>query len=195
MSINNILQKNIFRNHCYNIFRKKEVRRSFFTTKKTTTGFTLVELMVSVALFSIVVAISMTAILSVVDANKKAQSMKSVMNNLNFALETMTRSIKTGTGLVIFQLGYVETTDQDENQIKYSLGTGDNAGSIVRVVNGGLQEVLTAPEVQITSLAFINITSSQPSVVMIIRGIAKANARVSSEFNIQTTITQRSPGI
>ena len=98
MSSKIILKKNILIED-----KKKGLPGSAFRNRKTTTGFTLIELMVSVALFAIVVMISMTAILSVVDSTKKAQSMKSVMNNLNFALETMTRSIKTGTDLVVVQ--------------------------------------------------------------------------------------------
>lgn len=60
-------------------------------------GFTLIELMVSITIFSIVMLISVGALLSIIDANRKAQSLKSVMNNLNFALESMSRNIRVGT--------------------------------------------------------------------------------------------------
>ena len=86
--------------------------------EKFTTGFTLIEMMVAVSIFAIVVMISMTAILSIVDSNRKAQSLKSVMNNLNFALETMTRSIKTGHGLQVGVEGKYVTTYQGSDSIK-----------------------------------------------------------------------------
>ncbi|PCI89949.1 hypothetical protein COB18_02390 [Candidatus Kaiserbacteria bacterium] len=59
-------------------------------------GFTLIEMMVAVALFAIVMTVSVGALLSLVDANRKAQSLQSVMNNLNVALDGMVRSIRMG---------------------------------------------------------------------------------------------------
>lgn len=59
-------------------------------------GFTLVEMMVSVAIFSIVVMIALGAILTILDANRKSRTLTEVMNNLNFSVEMITRSLKTG---------------------------------------------------------------------------------------------------
>lgn len=63
---------------------------------KNTKGFTLIELLVSVALFTIVMVISVAAILSIIGGNKKAQAINAVVNNLNFAIESMVRDMKTG---------------------------------------------------------------------------------------------------
>lgn len=59
-------------------------------------GFTLIEIMVSITLFTIVMMLSLGAIFSIIDGNKKAQAINSVANNLNFAIESMVRDIKTG---------------------------------------------------------------------------------------------------
>ncbi len=59
-------------------------------------GFTLIELLVAVALFTVVMLISVAAILSIIGGNKKAQAINSVVNNLNFAIESMVRDMKTG---------------------------------------------------------------------------------------------------
>ena len=59
-------------------------------------GFTLIEIMVSVTLFAIVMTVSMGAILSIINSDRKAQAIKSVMDNLDSAVENMTRTIKTG---------------------------------------------------------------------------------------------------
>ena len=154
-------------------------------------GFTLIEMMVAVSIFAIVVTISMGAIFTIVDANKKAQSLKAVMNNLNFALETMTRTIKTGQISPSFVTGpSITVTDQSSKSITYTL----NNKQIIRTVDSA-SSAITAPEVEITNLNFIRgyNTGTQPSVVMVIQGTAKLNERVSSDFNIQTTITQRLP--
>ncbi len=59
-------------------------------------GFTLIELLVSVGIFAIVMTVALGALLSISAADKKAQSTKTVMDNLNFALESMSRTIRTG---------------------------------------------------------------------------------------------------
>lgn len=60
-------------------------------------GFTLVEMMVSISLFGVIMLVSVGALLSLVDANRKARSLESVMNNLNISLDSMVRAIRMGT--------------------------------------------------------------------------------------------------
>lgn len=59
-------------------------------------GFTLVELLVSVSLFTIVMTIGLSVILSIIDGNKKTQAINSVVNNLNSSIDSMVRDMKTG---------------------------------------------------------------------------------------------------
>jgi prepilin-type N-terminal cleavage/methylation domain-containing protein len=59
-------------------------------------GFTLVEALVSLGIFSIVVVSATGVILSVISSNKKNQAVSSVVNNLNYSIESMIRDIKTG---------------------------------------------------------------------------------------------------
>ncbi|MBF05200.1 hypothetical protein CL644_00605 [bacterium] len=73
-----------------NNYTKKRKKRSLQT------GFTLVEMMVAMSLFAVVMTISTSALLSMVDANRKAQSLQSVMNNLNVTLDGMVRGIRMG---------------------------------------------------------------------------------------------------
>lgn len=60
-------------------------------------GFTLVEMIVALAVFSVVVTISIGALLSLVATNEQLQSERTVMTNLSFALDSVTREIRTGT--------------------------------------------------------------------------------------------------
>lgn len=59
-------------------------------------GFTLVELMVSLSIFSIVMVISTGTLLIMIDINAKAQALYTSTTNLSFALDSMTREIRTG---------------------------------------------------------------------------------------------------
>ena len=64
----------------------------------TRSGFTLIEMLVSIALFAIVMVVCVGALLSLVGANKKAEALESAMNNLNISLDDMVRNAREGTG-------------------------------------------------------------------------------------------------
>jgi prepilin-type N-terminal cleavage/methylation domain-containing protein len=59
-------------------------------------GFTLIELLVSVAIFSIVMTMALGALLSLSVADRKAETLKSGVDNLTFALDSMSRAMRTG---------------------------------------------------------------------------------------------------
>lgn len=63
----------------------------------TQSGFTLIEMIVSLAVFATVVTISVGALLVLIASNEQLQNEQSVMTNLSFALDSMTREIRTGT--------------------------------------------------------------------------------------------------
>ncbi len=63
-------------------------------------GFTLVELMVSLTLFVIVVLALISSLYGVNNASRKVQAMRTVMDNLNFAMESMSRNIRTSDTIV-----------------------------------------------------------------------------------------------
>jgi prepilin-type N-terminal cleavage/methylation domain-containing protein len=64
--------------------------------KKNQSGFTLIEMIVSLGVFSIVVTTAVGAMLMLIANNQRLQAEQSVMTNLAFALDTMTREIRTG---------------------------------------------------------------------------------------------------
>jgi prepilin-type N-terminal cleavage/methylation domain-containing protein len=64
--------------------------------RKKNAGFTLIETLVSLALFSVVLVIAGGTTVSVIDINKRNQAISSVVNNLNYSIDSMIRDIKTG---------------------------------------------------------------------------------------------------
>ncbi|MEI6528759.1 MAG: type II secretion system protein [bacterium] len=60
-------------------------------------GFTLVELMVAVAIFTIVATTAGSALMGIISANKKARSIQSAMNDVNLALESVSKDMRMGT--------------------------------------------------------------------------------------------------
>lgn len=89
----------------------------------TQKGFTLVEMIVSLAIFAIVAVVAVGALLKVTDANKKSQTLKTAINNLNFALESMSREMRVGAnyaaGSAIGDIRYDGATNVVEKQGGY----------------------------------------------------------------------------
>jgi prepilin-type N-terminal cleavage/methylation domain-containing protein len=66
-------------------------------SKNLKKGFSAIEMLVSVTLFSAVVTVSLGSMLSLVDASEKSRTLKTSMDNLSFAIEDMSRNIKHGS--------------------------------------------------------------------------------------------------
>ncbi|TSC61277.1 MAG: hypothetical protein G01um1014107_62 [Parcubacteria group bacterium Gr01-1014_107] len=60
-------------------------------------GQSLVEIIVALGVFVIVVTIGLGAVLTLFSSNKKSQELKSVLDNLNAAMETMTRELSVAS--------------------------------------------------------------------------------------------------
>lgn len=59
-------------------------------------GFSLIEMIVSLGVFSIVITTAVGALLVVIGTNSQLQAEQSVMTNLAFAMDSMTREMRTG---------------------------------------------------------------------------------------------------
>jgi type II secretory pathway pseudopilin PulG len=59
-------------------------------------GYTIIETMIAISLFLIIAIFGTAALVNANLIYRKAQSMRSILNSLNFAMEDMSRSIKTG---------------------------------------------------------------------------------------------------
>lgn len=60
-------------------------------------GFTLIEIMVATSIFMIIMLIAFGTLISTSNTAKKSQALRSAMDNVNFAMESMTRSLRTST--------------------------------------------------------------------------------------------------
>jgi prepilin-type N-terminal cleavage/methylation domain-containing protein len=153
----------------------------------TLRGFTLVELMVAVSIFAIVMMIGVGALLTMVEVNKRAQGINSVINNLNAAVEQMSRSIRVGSNYHCEEssnpppasvlattedcptnggelLAFEATGGDDEvneDQVVYRLNGTQLERSLAAGANGTWVSI-TAPEVVITNFKFY-VTGSTPT--------------------------------
>ncbi|MFA6463472.1 MAG: type II secretion system protein [Candidatus Paceibacterota bacterium] len=177
---------------------------------KLVCGFTLIEVMVSVGLFAIVVLISMTAILSIIDANKKAQALNDVINNMNFSIESMVRDLRTGynytcgstvasnpiSGCPPTAVSSVTFYSSISNcDITYSWDGKTISKDESTCVGGGGNQALTSKNITVGKFdLFITNTSAasrqQPLILMILKATGKVGKQ-STEFDLQTLISQR----
>ncbi len=194
----------------------------FFTRHRISDerGFTLVELLVSVMIFTAVMLVAIGSLLSMVDANRKAQSIKSAVNNLSFALDAMSRQVRTGSTIHCGAAGALsvptsncteETLLAFENfngnpsdandQIVYCQGNNSTCSSsgtsILRSTNGGATYApITSPEVTIVYMHF-NVIGGlpgdgvQPKIVMTLKGYAGTSDRTRTTINLETMMTTR----
>ena len=67
------------------------------TQKNTSSGFTLVELMVATSIFIIIMLVIMGSLVTVSDTSKKSQALQQAMDNVNFAVDNMSRTLRIST--------------------------------------------------------------------------------------------------
>lgn len=179
-------------------------------------GFTLIEMMVAVALFSVVMMIGVGSLLSMISANKKSQSLQLVMSNLDFAVEDITRTMRVGTNYHCGSGDISEPKDCNggSNYVAFEPTGGDpedlndqtiyrlNGTQIEKSTTGGTSGsfiAITAPEIVIESLSFFVQGSEtvgggdneQPKVLIVLSGYAGKDEKSKSNFNIQTMVSQR----
>ncbi|MBK5215264.1 MAG: type II secretion system protein [Candidatus Pacebacteria bacterium] len=185
--------------------------------RKINKGFTLVELMVATSIFVVIMLASMGSLFTLLDASKTSRALRFAMDNVNFAMESMTRSIRMGTNyycvLAEDTVNLSNLTDvkdctstspgtliafrpQDPtatNKIAYKRSASGT--SIERCGEGNVCVPIVSPDVRIDELKFIVNGSTpndtkQASVYIIMKGSVLVKG-IPSSFSIQTLASQR----
>lgn len=180
----------------------------------STPGFTLIEVIVSIGLFAAVMLISVGTLLALVAANRKAQTLETVVGNLNIAIDEMVRSIRMGSYYHCGGGTYSSTQDcvngdttiafesvngsitNGGDQWIYRYDSGDKR--IYKSEDSGINWTpITAPGIVIEEANFYVIGSTrgdttQPKTLIELRGEAGLpGTRTSTDFHIQATAVQR----
>ena len=180
---------------------------------KNQAGFTLVEMLIAISLFVVVTTISLGAILSIFDANRKAQSSKTVVDNLNLAIENMARIVRFGNNYHCANLNLplsnprnCNTGSDTDTLLAVNFGgstivyrwNGTINDPIQRSDDGGVNFTdITAPEAKIEYLRFYvfgadpNPDTKQPYVVVVIKGYVGNKPTTQTVFSIETLMSQR----
>jgi len=169
----------------------------------TNNGFTLIEIMTSVSIFAIIMTISMGSILGIFDANRKSRTLKAAMNNINLAIESVSKEMRFGKNYHCG--GGMETTPQNcpagDNLVSFLSSEGEQVAyrlsgtTLEKKVDNGNYLPVTAPEVVIDSLVFYIVGAGtgnllQPKVVVKVQGHSGSGDE-RTNFTLQTLISQR----
>jgi prepilin-type N-terminal cleavage/methylation domain-containing protein len=179
-------------------------------------GFTLIEVLVSTAIFTTVMVMALGALLAMSESDRKAQTLKSVINNLNFSLDAISRSMRTGVNYHcdVSQLPVTAPRDCTQSSsgassvaflsaegqtVKYCRGNGsicsDSGTAELVSKNNGAYAPLTSSEVTITNLQFYVAGATdpllQPHTVILLSGKVQVSVSQTSSFDLQTSVTQR----
>ncbi len=166
-------------------------------------GFTLIEMMVAVTIFSIVTLIVSGAFIVLADIYRQVQSNRAVIDNLNLAMDTMTLQIREGKEYEIIndnQISFREYIIDENNQyiraryLTYKL-KDDNSGILEQCVNESKNDCndLTSSEIKIEKLLFERQRQEPALILVVMEGVASNKENIQSRFLLQSTLSQRNP--
>ena len=173
-------------------------------------GFLLIELLISMTIFSIVVAVAVGSFINVLNVQRQVAALSAAQSNLGVVIEQMAREIRTGSLFCTDAsgdqnpsniCGFCVLSGSEEicpaldfnnaggDNVKYFL---DASGTLEKSVNNATPEEITGNDVTIQHLNFIllgNTPGSQwnPRITVAI-GIHPNNLSV---LNLETTVSAR----
>ena len=176
-------------------------------------GFTLLEVIISIGIFSVVVVAAIGITLSVKIAQEKTTNTQDVQDNVRYALEFMTKELRQGSlyepqpaGCDVYtnpctKMKFARTLSGGSFETVWYCWTG---GTIYRVVSPfdlcdpATAIALTSSDVDVSSLTFYvagnapGPADGQPRVTIAISASSKdIKTQLQSSMKLQTTVTQR----
>ncbi len=169
--------------------------------RRSARGFTLIEMIVSLSLFISVMTVAASSMLSIIDANRKSQATNTAVDNLNFVIDDMSRSLRTGKAWAVTPLAdnnsritFVPQGKTAANSTSYFV---ENKQIKMQVGSGPI-ETLTDPALIVDKLYFyldpqtaLGQPSAQPYLHLLLKAHVSDKTKYRSNVNISTTISQR----
>jgi len=164
-------------------------------------GYTLIELIVALGLFAMVMTLVANAYIMIIGVTRQAQHAAIGVDNLTFALETMMRTIRTGSAYTCMGVGNCSggtsfsLRGSGGEQILYTLANG----TIQQTKNGVTAPLTDASIVQVSSLKFY-VSGTQPEsagdtvqpyVTMTVSGKVQSGSSQTESFSLETGAVMR----
>lgn len=164
---------------------------------KTNAGFTLVELLVAMGLFSVITSIAVGGFVSILRSERQAAGLLAANSNVSLSVEQMAREIRTGFDFCTVQsclLSELSFRNAREEDVTYRL----QGGAIERRVGSGAFQKITAGNVSVRYLKFYlqgrEAGDGEQPRVTIALGVSAIELGVSENIaSLQTTVSARLP--
>lgn len=183
-------------------------------------GFTLVEVLVATFIFTSIVVMAIGSLITTLDSAKNARALRTAMDNVNYAMESMSRSIRMGSNYFCSDsVGDIDMTanntitedcsDGDsfiavkpQSGARIGFGVADRPGTtthtLLKYVGNETPTEIVSSDVDIEQLKFF-VTGSTPLssgdyVQAKVRIIMKGTVMVKNSpvsFALQTLVSQR----
>ncbi|QQG45685.1 MAG: type II secretion system protein [Candidatus Sungiibacteriota bacterium] len=175
-------------------------------TKKQ--GFTLLEMIISIGIFSVLVIASIGVTLGVSNAQIKAANIQAILDSIRFSLELITKEMRTGSGYAATSYGAAcggasgseisFTTALGESRTYYLSPATKTIMRMTQTTNCVQAVPFSSEEVNIDRLNFALSGSAsgpndgQPRVTLTMKARSKSpKYYLESSLDLQTTVAQR----
>lgn len=175
-------------------------------------GFTLIELIVSLALFSMVMVVAAGAYLLMINLNRQTQALSFGINDLSFALETMARSIRVGTTYTCGTARSGTNCTVRAGNDKFQFKDQNGVTMAYQLIGTSIYQIGPSSSVSLTDSAIVPVSSLsfyvtgvqannsndylQPYVTIVAKGtVATGPGKQPQSFTIETGAVMRGPDI
>ena len=191
------------RNRRFQISKRKRVSDSEFRIsafQQREPGFTLLEMVGWFGIFTVVIITAIGAVIAINGAQVKAANIQNIQDNLRFALESMTKEMRTAKTFAPSGVGApayttLSFTRSDGTQVTYCVQNF----ALMKIIgsascSGG--SAVTGDGINIDQLVFYvvghaaGISDGQPRITVSLRASSR-DPRFATTFRVQTTVIQR----
>ena len=170
----------------------------------TRSGFTLLEMLVSIGIFSVLVVAAIDITLSISNAQLKTASLQAIQDNIRFSLELISKEMRTGTDYNLSSF-----CAPAGSEISFITAAGEQRVYYLDTVKRAIMRIkgsadcanaaqFTAEEVSVDTLTLrlrgqtLGRNDGQPMVTLALK-ISSTDPKFGSQtfMNLQTTIVQR----
>ncbi|MDO8430214.1 MAG: type II secretion system protein [bacterium] len=163
-------------------------------------GFTIIELLISVSLFTIIISITSAIFINSLRTQRIITALMAANSNASLAIEQIAREIRTGTNFCLSTCrpDELKFTNANGESVEYRWDPAASAQPkpILRAVKGGTPTPITADNVDIKNMAFYlqgqALGDKKAPRITLIMQVGAVGAPFAEAFtNLQTTLSAR----
>ena len=182
--------------------------------KNNKNGYTIIETMITISVFLVIITIGMGALLNANSLHQKSQNTRSIMDNLSFIMEDISRNLRTGYDYHCIDDDNINATNPhscgsgegisfksavDGSQWVYYIGDCNATNGICKSTDGANSFVQLVPsEVAIDFESSFSVLGAEPppgdnqQPFVTIKLIGNINYKDTvTAFSLQTSVSQR----